>query len=167
MILDERTEFCDAGTELSAATLPSAIGDVIDLGEYSDNESSALTRDIAAGRQVWLIVIVTTAITNTAGTETLTLTLRSHEAADLETGGTPTDHLTWSKQLATTAVAGAQAGDVIFKQTLPLGDYQRYLGIYGSITGSDVNAGAINAFLTDNPDAWQALQEAPNAQTPA
>ena len=117
--------------------------------------------DLGGGQPVYLVAVVTTAITSTDA-DSVTITLRSHEDEDLETGGTPKDHLSVTFAVNTTSAGLATAGSVLFKTALPVDEsYQRYIGIYGDIAGSeDVDAGAINAFLTRDPAAWRPLKDA-------
>jgi hypothetical protein len=46
---------------------------------------------------------------------------------------------------------------------LPIGGYERYLGVLCTVATTEVTAGTINAFLTKDPSKWYALPNAPGA----
>ena len=51
--------------------------------------------------------------------------------------------------------AQLNAGGVIYCGKLPTGSYEKYLGILCTVTTTDVTAGKINAFLTNDPALWR------------
>ncbi len=155
MILDERTEFCDAvdaqneaGTDL--------LGDVIDIGT---------TRDIGQGQPLYLVIQVVTAFDGGAGTNGITsFQLASDSVAAIATDGSQTIHM--STDLFA-AAAQLTAGTVIV-MPLPMGDtgpgsgYERYVGIQSVQATEGEDDGVINAFLTLDPHGWRSYADASN-----
>lgn len=154
MILDERTEFCDAAS-VAAAAGTALIGDVIDLGATDPG-------DIGAGEPIYLVITVDTSIITGGVAGTIQFILASDAAAAIATDGTATAHYT-SKAFVTDddALNELDAGDVAVVVALPMEGvaYERYLGILAVIATTTVTAGAISAFLTKNPKAWQAYAD--------
>lgn len=141
MILDERSEFCDA-TSVAAAAGTALVGDVIDL--------QATGIDLGEV-DLWLIIQCTTAIITGGTAGTVQFALASDAQAAIATDGSATVHyLTGEFVTDDAALNDLNIGDEIAAVKLPAGDYERYLGIL-VITGTTTStAGAINAFLTPN-----------------
>ena len=55
--------------------------------------------------------------------------------------------------------AALNAGGTILMAALPLGTYERYLGILATIGTTTVTAGKINAFLTKDVARWMATAD--------
>lgn len=151
MILDERTEFCDAVSLNTGAAGTYLLGDQIDLG---------VARDIGAGQPLYLVVTVDTGITVASSTGTVSFSLASDASAAIATNGTATVHAT-SAAWATSTTA-IPAGTVLFAVALPMEGavYERYLGILQTTGSTAINAGKINAFLTHDVAKYKAYADA-------
>lgn len=151
MILDERTEFCDAVALNTGAAGTYLLGDQIDLG---------VARDIGAGQPLYLVVTVDTGITVASSTGTVSFSLASDDSASIATNGTATVHAT-SAAWATSTTA-IPAGTVLFAVALPMQGttYERYLGILQTTGTTAINAGKINAFLTHDVAKYKAYADA-------
>lgn len=141
MQVDANLEFSDA-----QAVTATAISNVIDLG------TGNTTRDIGAGEPVYLVILVDTT-TASAGSTTVDFTLESDSTADLETSATT--HMT----VAAVPKASLVAGYRVVAQALPIGDYERYLGVRYTVNTANFSAGAFTAFLTRQPQAWAAYAD--------
>lgn len=138
MYVDSQELFSDA----QAVTSTAISTNVLDLNAAA-NSNSPVLQDIGIGEEVYLVVQTTTTITDTGSDATLTVTLESDSTANLATS--PTVHLsTGALAFATYATAGS----IIFRGKLPLGDYERYLGLRYTVASGPFTAGAITAFLT-------------------
>jgi hypothetical protein len=146
MILDETTEFADA-TNCFADGATILVGDQIDLGAAAVNPGR--------GQQMYLVIQVTTAA---AGGTSINLQLASDATASIATDGSATVH--W--QTGAIAVAAFTLGRT-WIVPLPQGspDYERYLGVL-AVSAGTVTAGAINAFLTWDPQNWHDYPDAVN-----
>lgn len=156
MIMDERTEFCDA-TSVAAAAGTALVGDVIDLG--------AVARDIGNGQPVYLVITTATEIITGGSAGTVKFQLASDSTADLATSATVhIDTGTFVTDDSAANSAQLNAGGVIFCGPLPLQGnvYERYLGILCVTATTTTTAGAINAFLTLDPTGWAAYAEGAN-----
>lgn len=143
MILDDSTTFCAATAASTAGTTTGlAYGSVKDL-ESAPNT----TRDLGAGKPVYLVIQVRTAFTS-GGSATVDLQLRSAAAAALTSS--PTTHY------STGAIAVASL-TTAFRRVikLPSENYQRFLGIVQVIATAALTAGAIDAFLTNDPREYR------------
>lgn len=152
MILDERTEFADATSVGTPNNTTVNVGDVIDCG--------SVVRDLGVGHNLWLVIQVTTAITS-GGAATVSFLLSSDAGATLAVNGTQTVH--WES--AVIAVASLTAGYTLAVQ-LPYGGsvaYERYLGVQvKENAGQALTAGAINAFLAPDLQAYTSYPDATN-----
>lgn len=150
MILDERNEFA-AAVSVAAAAGTALIGDVIDLEAVTD-------QDIGEGEDLYLVITTSTEIITGGAAGTLQFKLASDAAAAIATDGSATDHYI-SPAYVTDGTdandAELKAGGVIAKIRLPKGNYERYLGILAVTATTTTTAGAINAFLTKNPDGYK------------
>lgn len=149
MILDERTEFADATALNTGAAGTYNVGDVVDT-RGSAGVNPNLTVDLGtAVDDLYLVVRVATTATS-GGSATGTFRLVSDDTATPSTT-TATVHAV----SATFAVAAMTAGTTLMVTKLPSGSYERYLGIQ-QITGTAAfTAGAIDAFLTNDPNLWR------------
>jgi hypothetical protein len=146
MILDERNEFADATALSTAATGRALVGDVIDLG--------AATRDIGNGAPLYLVIQVDTAVTS-EGSATVSFELASDAGASIATDGGATVHFATGAIPKATLVAGYTAVAV----ALPMGTYERYLGILQNVGTAALTAGKVNAFLTHDVSKWTAYAD--------
>lgn len=155
MILDERTELCDA-TSIAAAAGTAVAGDVIDLG--------ASPYDLGVDEDIWFVCQVDTAIV-AAGAGTIQFFLVSDALSTLGGGvvaNCTTHYQTAALATAASTPAGQTAGSTLFAIKLPTGTYERYLGLLVTIATQTVSAGKINAFITKNFARWQALADGVN-----
>lgn len=144
MILDERLEFCDA-TALTAAAAGTALeGDVVDTGgDGAEGNSDDL----------YLVIQISTAV---VGPDTVQFHLVSDAQAAIAVDGSETRHFSTDA----IAVADLVAGYQVCAVKLPRGTYERYLGVSRTTVGAGaLSAGAINAFLTNNPMAHQSFAD--------
>lgn len=150
MILDERTEFCDATALNTGGAGTYLLGDQIDL---------TLARDIGRGEPVYFVITVDTAATS-GGSATGAFTLASDASASIATDGSATVHLV----TGAIAVASMTAGAVLFAGSLPMegNAYERYLGVLQTTAVAAFTAGKINAFLTHDVARWKAYADATN-----
>jgi hypothetical protein len=147
MILDERTEFCDATSLNTGAAGSYLIGDVVDLGVAG--------RDIGQASPLYLVMEVDTTATS-GGSATGQFNLVTDDNSSLSS---PT--VLFSSRAF--PVASMVAGVTLLVAQLPIEGvaYERYIGIQ-QVTGTAAfTAGKVNAFLTHTPAAWKAY-DAPN-----
>lgn len=150
MILDERTEFADATALNTGGAGTYNIGDVIDTRSASIDPN--VTKD-HEGTDLYLVIQVATTATS-GGSATGQFRLVSDDATTPSTT-TATVHYT----SAAIPVATLAAGYLVACVRLPSGSYERYLGIQ-QITGTAAfTAGAVNAFLTNDPAIWRAYAD--------
>lgn len=157
MIMDERTEFCDA-TSVAAAAGTALVGDVIDL--------TASHRDIGNGQPLYLAITVDTEIITAGAAGTVKFQLISDAQAAIATDGTATVHFD-SGTFATGAAASnalLAAGKTLVMVVIPMEGkvYERYLGILCVTATTTTTAGKINAFLTLDQHGWSAYAEGAN-----
>lgn len=137
MILDDRLEFADAAAialNIGNAIAPNT--DVVDLG------ATPTIRDLGNGEQLYLVLQVDTAFVG--ATATIQFQLASDSTANLATSRT--NHIDTGAIAVATWVAGYTM--II---PLPLGSYERYLGLWMTVATANVTAGKLNAFLTADP----------------
>ena len=130
--LDAFAEFADA-----QAVTSTAISNVMDLGD--DNT----LRGIGQGQPVWLVVVTQTTATDTGSDATLTVSLESDSTANLATSATV--HFTTA---ALAFAAYATAGSTVCAVVLPIGLFERYVGVRFTVAAGPLTAGAFDAFLT-------------------
>jgi len=133
MLLDARSEFCDATAVNTGAAAPYLIGSQIDTG-------TPTSKDLGVGNDMWLVVQVDTACAST-GSGTMSFSLASDSSAAVHTT-TSTVHLTSPVFAAATLVAGYE-----YACKLPAGTYERYLGILQTTAVAAFESGKVNAFL--------------------
>ena len=141
MILDERTEFCDATALNTGAAGSYLIGDVVDLG---------VARDLGGDMAVYLVINVDTTATS-GGAATGQFNLVTDDNASLTS---PTTLLS-SRAFP---VASMTAGSTLLAVQLPMEGvaYERYIGIQ-QVTGTAAfTAGKVNAFITEDVARWKA-----------
>lgn len=153
MILDERTEFCDAtSVVLTAGSAWQNIGDVVDRQAVTGAGAAApgnVTVDLGAGQPIYLVIAVTTGVI-AAGAGTIDFRLVSDTSDNPPHVSTSTVHWTSSSYVTSSASPSANlpAGTRVVAVALPSGDYERYLGIQCRVQTQNTSAGAIDAFLT-------------------
>jgi hypothetical protein len=151
MILDERTEFCDATAANTGAAGSYLLGDVLDTGLASG------PNDLGAEDSLYLVIQVDTAFTS-GGAGTYQFSLVSDAAAAIATDGSASVHYA----SAAIAVATLVAGYLIAAVKLPRGTYERYVGILQTTAVAAATAGKINAFLTNDVGKWAPYADASN-----
>jgi len=150
MIIDIRTEFCDATALNTGAAGTYTIGnqaDLIGLGTGLTIIGDSTNARIGTDDSAYLVIQVDTLATS-GGAATAQFQLVSDSVATLDSS--PTVHLT----TGTFALAALTAGATLFVGQVPSGTYERYLGIR-QVTGvAAFTAGKVNAFITDKPETW-------------
>jgi len=157
MILDKRNEFADA-VSVAAAAGTALIGNVIDLGVNPGNLG------VEEG-PLYLVIRPSTEIITAGAAGTLQFQLASDAQAAIATDGSATVHA-GSKLHVTDGNdangAGMKAGGDAFIIKLPVDTYERYLGILAVTATTTTTAGAVDAFLTKDLNAWKAMPDAVN-----
>ena len=148
MILDERTEFCDADT-LTTTTGTNNEGDIID---------SSVVRDLGAGQTIYLVVEVTTTVTS-GGAATVAFQLVSDSTTTIATDGSATSHWTSGAIGKATLVAGYR---LVVALPMEGNAYERYLAFQAVVGTAALTAGAVNAFLTLDPYSHKNYPDAVN-----
>jgi hypothetical protein len=144
MILDERTEFCDATSLNTGAAGDYVIGDSIDLG--------LAARDIGNGDSLWFVVTVDTTATS-GGSATLAVSLATDDNSSLSSA----TKIVTSPAIA---VASLTAGTSVFTVKVPSAVYERYIGIVQTTGTAAFTAGKVNAFLTNDIAKWKPYADA-------
>lgn len=149
MIIDKLCEFAD-NVSVAAGAGTALIGNVMD--------TAALNRDLGDGEPIYLVLKTgTTEIITGGSAGTIQFFLVSDAAADLASAvvANCTLHLSSASLVTDDAAANSSqlnAGQQILVAALPLGTYERYMGILCTIGTTTVTAGTIDAFLTrDKP----------------
>lgn len=157
MILDERLEFCDA-TAVSASAGTALVGDVIDLG------AAPTLQDIGLGEDLFLVIQTDTEIITGGSAGTVKFQLVSDSVATLDSSATV--HFDTGTFVTDDSAANSDAlnaGGLIAAVKLPLGNYERYLGILCVTATTTTTAGKINAFLTKDVSKFVAYPNAVGA----
>ena len=153
MILSKLDEFCDA-TEVAATAGTALVGNVIDLG------SAPTLKDIGLGQDLFCVIQTDTEIITGGSAGTIQFKLASDAQAAIATDGTATEHFATAALVTDDSAlndARLNAGGTIAAFKLPLGNYERYLGILVVTATTTTTAGKINAFLTNDMSKWVAL----------
>ena len=128
------------GTRSGQAITATAVStNVIDTRQPNGTPASANLG--LTGEPVYLIVIALTAFNNLTS---LTTTLESAANTSLTSS---TVHAT-----ATTVLASLTAGATIARIPLPVDNYQRYVGLRFTVTGTNPSTGSVVAFLSLDPN---------------
>lgn len=148
MILDERTEFCDATALNTGAAGTYLLGDQID---------SSVVRDLGNGQPIYLVIAVDTLPTS-GGAATAQFTLASDDSASIATNGSASVHF----QTKAFTISEMAAGTVLAAVALPAQGvaYERYLGVLQTTGTAAFTGGKINAFLTTDVARWKAYADA-------
>lgn len=134
--VDKNDEFWD-----STAVTSTAISNVIPLA------SGNVLRNIAAGEPIFLEIWVDVTAT-ASGAATVTFTLESDSTADLATSAT----VHWTSGVV--AKATLVAGYKVIAISLPVEDYEAFLGLRATVATGPLTAGAFSAFLTHSPMSY-------------
>lgn len=146
MILDKFLEFSDG----QAVTSTAISQNVVDTYPLGNGVGTNTTRDLGVGEHMYLVVRTLTAATDTGSDATLTVTLESDSTADLATS--PTVHFSTG---ALAFAAFSPAGTEIARTRLPDGNYERYLGVRFTVGSGPLTAGAFDAFLVKDAQAYR------------
>lgn len=149
MIIDDRLEMCDATALNTGGADTYLIGSQIDL--------LAAGLDIGNGEPLYLVIQIDTAVDSASDNTTQEFILASDDSASIATDGSATVHFS-TGTLAQTAIDAA--GDLVCAVALPMGTYERYLGILHTTGTAAATAGKINAFLTRDVAKWKAYADA-------
>lgn len=146
MIIDERTEFCDATALNTGGAGTYNLGDIIDTGgDGMDGNSEDL----------YLVISVDTTATS-GGSATGQFKLVSDATTTIATDGSATEHFATPAIAVATLVAGYQVCAI----QLPRGTYERYLAVQQVTAVAAFTAGKVNAYLTLTPPVWRAVPDA-------
>jgi hypothetical protein len=153
MILDDRLEFADALALNTGAAGSYLLGDVVDL-------EGPITQDLNGGADTDLYLVISVDTTATSGgSGTYQFSLCSDAQAAIAVDGSQTTHFSTKAFAVATLTAGVRVCAI----ALPMGAYERYLGIVQTTAVAAATAGKINAFLTRNPGKFLALPNAVGA----
>lgn len=145
MILDLQSMFSGTvaadGTKTAQAITATAIStNVMDLRQ--PNGAPTLVDNGILGMNLWLIVQTIQAFNTLTS---LTITLESDSVAGLSSS--PTVHFS----TGAIALAALTANTVLARVLIPSGDYERYLGLRYTVTGTNPTLGTVLAYLTPDP----------------
>ena len=145
MILDERTEFCDALALNTGAAGTYLLGDQVDLGKANN---------VGTGDYDEFVITVDTTATS-GGAATAEFQLVSDAQAAIAVDGSATVH--WTS--GPIPVAQLVAGATLARVKLPKGfKSERYLGVLQKTGTAAFTAGKINAFITPASAGWDAFE---------
>ena len=149
MLVDSRTEMCNAVALNTGSAGSYLIGNQIDIGAL---------RDLGQGHPIFLVLRVTTTATS-GGNATGTFKLVSDDSAAISPT-TSTVHFV----SPTFPVASMIAGTTLAVIALPQegNTYERFLGLLQVTGASAFTAGAIDAFLTLTPPVTKTYPDAVN-----
>ena len=144
-ILDRLTTFCDS-TSLGTAQTTAKVGTELDC-----SHSPSSVRDLGAGKPIWLVIQVRTAVTS-GGSATVNIQLASSDSTNLTSSATT--------HYQTGAIAVASLTTAFRREILlPAEAYKRYVGIVRTVATADLTAGAIDAYLTDKPRQYRSYDD--------
>lgn len=152
MILDQEQVFADrlAVTSTAVAT------NVKDLAPFGGNPTANAFRDIGAGRPLWLYILVTETFDTAGEAGTCAFSLESDDNTDLSSA---TEHWNSGAIAEATLVAGYE-----IKVQVPIGEYQRYVGIRATVASGPFTAGKYIAALVNDVDVLRQYRGAePNS----
>lgn len=142
MLIDQRTTFAwEEDVDGTAGTVK--LGEALDL---------TVASNMGEGYPMYLVILFTT---TTAGGTSTAYNLVTADNAALDSN--PVTLLTSPVYPVAAGVAGVQAVVV----AIPKAAYKRWLGITVTRVGT-LTAGAVSAFLTQDPPAWRAYPEGNN-----
>lgn len=140
MIVDNFLNMATAQALNATATGVFNLGSTIDL---------TTVRDIGAGKQLYVVIQVTTDLTGASAT--VQFQVASDSAATLATSGQSIHAVSG---VYTGTALDTTEGVIIPLPPMVVGapiQYERYLGVQYTVGAATLSAGAVNAFLTDNP----------------
>lgn len=137
MLLDAYNQFSNA----QALTATAVSANIIDLGPLGGSPTANLIRDIGAGEELHLSILVTTVLDSAGEAATLTVTLESDDNTGLSSA---TTHWTSGSIAEATLAAGYWVAQGII---IPPGAYQRYLGLRYTVGTENFTSGNVSAWL--------------------
>jgi hypothetical protein len=150
MIVDSRTEMCNATALNTGAAGTYVIGNQIDLGPAAP---------LLGGEKAVYLVIVASAGIEAAGAGSVAFELVSDSVATLDSSATVHLRTPTFATSATTDTTTLKTGTLLFAVQLPFGilnAYERYLGIRQVTASNAITAGSVDIFLTEDVQAWKA-----------
>lgn len=136
MLLDSQLQFSAA----QALTATAVSSNIIDLGPLGGLTANTI-RDIGAGEELHLSILVTTVLDSAGEAATLTVTLESDDNTGLTSA---TTHWTSSSIAEATLAAGYWIAQGII---IPPGAYQRYVGLRYTVGVESFTSGNVSAWL--------------------
>ena len=145
MILDDFNQF----SRLQAITATAASADTIDLGPLGGTPTANTIRNIGVGEEIYLVVRVGQAFNTltslTVDVQTDDNTAFSSAAVVATTGAIPLAQLT--------------ANTIVRVLALPPANYERYVRLNYTVTGTNPTQGTVDAFLTHDVQLWRAYAD--------
>tara|TARA_R100000353_G_scaffold150048_1_gene108460 strand:+ start:764 stop:1237 length:474 start_codon:yes stop_codon:yes gene_type:complete len=146
MLIDKSLEMADAVSIAATTGGPTKVGTGIDLRPVGVLDAGNATLDMSVGENLQFVVDFTTAVASDgAATVNVHLTTADNEALT----SNPVDIFTTGATGKAELIAGKR-----FRVALPKADYKRFLGVRITTAGATTTAGAINAFLVKDVNAW-------------
>lgn len=127
MIIDAHNQFCNA----QAITANAASTNLLDLGS---------ARDLGVGENMYAVLCVTTAFTDSSSNSTGAVVLQSDDNSAFSSA---TD-----VQSLFTIATNAAVGTTYIARLQPMAVPERYVRLNFTMSGGDFSAGAVTAFLT-------------------
>lgn len=152
MLLDERSEFCDATALNTGAAGSYLVGDVMDLDPATVSPNTTTEQ---GGSETFLVIQVDTLPTSGTSAATAAFSLASDAQAAIAVDGSQTEHF----RTRAFTIAQMAAGTVLACVKLPWGNYERFMGVVQTTAVEAFTGGKINAFLTADPAKWKALAD--------
>lgn len=137
MIMDANLRFSNA----QALTAAAASTNIID--------QAIANRDAGTGKPLFVVVVVTTAFTDSGSDSTLTCTLRGDSTSTITPDATRDLFI---------IPALAAVGDTFIAPLHPRGNVEqyRYMDMYFTPNNGNLTAGAVSAFIVEDVAAWVA-----------
>lgn len=141
MIIDKLTNFVVPTTDVVINVGNSLVGDVVDRG------ATPTLKNLGNGQPVYLIMRVTTAFSDAAdaGTATVQFQFASDSTANLATSKTV--HIDTGAIPIASLVAGYTKCYALPSEAT----YERYLGIWETVGTTNLDAGAMEIYLSPDP----------------
>lgn len=140
MLTDRLTTIALASACTANSGNTAKVGNEIDL---------LVARDIGNGKNTHMMIQVDTTLVGSGASFELKIVSSAVTALT-----TPTVHWTSGVLGVAVGVAGMR-----WQPILPIGDYLRYLGLTISVTGANITAGKLDAFLQTDDYKWSAFRE--------
>lgn len=142
MLLDAHNLFSDAQTVTTGSENGVLSTNAIDLG--------VAARNIGVGEDLYVVVVVDTALTGAGDTCRVDLVTAAYEALNSPT----------TLQTIGTFAAASPAGTKLVAKIAPSDSFLRYIGLLYTAAGSGaLETGAFTAFLTHDIDAYKAYAD--------